>query len=330
MYSLIRDVMSIVNEVRSDFSELSQFDEAPGALAALPDALKKLVANKWNKMGGENSEIVTVGTVQGKSFPALNSLLRKAILEVKNYVMVWVEMDGHVIAGVQGDPYGQNTFNLFFPDGSVMTKTDQVTVRGTGKWDRRLNKFVPPKYFNQQRRDMKSTEAQESLYGAIYGMYKNAQAEVGADVDNFLQSHSFTVKGISVDKNRIAVAADRKAAKVGDPEGDLQREALRKLIQRKLGPLIAEIRSVLPSEEDIMSAIDNPQTNRNGGRLAAIDTKLLDEKMQKLSAVIYAAQSALSVGSSYYRGSNPRSKDFNGKPELNYSTKALLDALNKI
>jgi hypothetical protein len=328
MYNVISDVMSVVKELREEFPDYDVFTEAPGALAALPDPLKKIVANKWSGgMAGENSQITTIGTVSGKSFPELNRLLRKAILEVKNYLMVWVEMDNKVIAGVISDKYGNNTFNLFFPDGSAITKTDQKTVHGTGKWDRRLDKYVPAQYYNSQRRDLKSTEAQESLYSAVYGMYKNAQADYGNEVDNFLQSHSFVVRAISADMNRVAVAgarAQNKPASADAQQIALQQAALRRLVQQKLEPIVASITASLPTVDDIMNVIDARESNRNGG-FKPIDTAALDHKIQQINQIIRAAQYA--IGSN----TNAVSRNFSTKrPELSWSIQNLLKALKEI
>ena len=194
-----KDLLSQIVE-----EHLSQFLEAPGALANIPRAWYNLATSR---LAGENSDFVVLHPrFQIKTYKDVEWRLKKAMAASKDgYAIVWIEINDEPFCTVIKDSIS-NEYTIYLPDGAAKTAPEKFVQRGTGV-SRKVDgayKYIPAQYYTLQKRSFRPTDAVYQMYSIFYGTFetlKKTQPDI--TIDEFLKQNTMTVKALTIDENRV-------------------------------------------------------------------------------------------------------------------------------
>jgi hypothetical protein len=305
--------------------ETIQLDEAVDTFNELPAAWKK-VATRSDAKGGKDSKVeVLAATKTIKSADSILSVLRKS-LRRDGAALVWIEMNGEPLVAINKDMF--NEYTLLYPQGEFIGKTIRVKQYGTGKWDRRTDKYIPEKYYNTTARSFKPTEAVEKMWDVAYSTLKNindAADDPKADVWDLAQEMKFEVRMLTPDENRISVAKARKNLRDGgglkstkgkDSLVANRKAALEKIVNKKIGPIVDKIKSDV--EAEVNKALAGEK----------YDFKVIDSDLQRINRITASLQRVM-------KDSDVKLKEYQWSDstegaKLDYKLKSIMDALKDI
>lgn len=326
-----------------------QLDEAANDFKGLPSIWKKITAAAYNATGGENSEVVEVGKRNAiKTSNLFDSTLKRAIEAAKDYVAVWVEMDGEPMAMVIRDvawTSSRPTFKIVTANGIAATVTKSRKIEGTGEWKQRLQKFVPTRHHQWEEKNL----SKEQSYYSMRRIFVDIAEQVYDDSEDdgksqsyirdkayevFVQGANLSIKGLKTDEVRTALKADRKASKEGMGTADIEtRKAMfKKLILSKVSEIQASLSSALPSADDISKAVDLALTGDRtaGSALKAGSIDGVAQKIAKLGAAISRLSELASSDFKYNNKNGGTSGWGDGKSGIQWNASYFLKALKDI
>lgn len=294
MANIFSGLYEIAKVVKADQAQL---DEAVSTFNELPAAWKKHATTQG--LGGAGSTVKTLATSTKalKTVDAIEKQLRIALnpgsrVGDEGATLIWVEVNGDPLFSVYRPAHEENTVYLNGPEGTPATVTKHEKQYGTGKWDKRTQKYVPEKYYTRQERAMKPTEAVSVMFQGVNATIRAMNASLPEPhKDHFdvitADNVKIEIKSLSVDKGRIAVKQGRVAARgkdvqvyknVAAPSNASLRanrkEALKKFVGQKITPVVDSIKADLASQID--AAIES------GGK---IDLSGIEAKLKTVSSI---------------------------------------------
>jgi hypothetical protein len=305
--------------------ETMQLDEAVDTFNELPAVWKK-IATKGGAMGGKDSKVeIVAATKKIKSANNILSVLRKS-LRRDGAALVWIEMNGDPLVAINKDMF--NEYTLLYPQGEFIAKNIRVKQYGTGKWDRRTNKYIPEKYYNTTARSFKPTEAVEKMWDVAYSTLKNINDAADDPKDNvwdLAQEMKFEVRMLTPDENRIELAKTRKNLRTGgglkSTEGKdsivtNRKRALERIVNKKIGPIVEKIKSDV--EAEVNKALSGEK----------YDFKVIDADLQRINRITSSLQRVL-------KDSDVKLKEYQWSDstegaKLDYKLKSIMDALKDV
>lgn len=185
-------VESVEDELYEVYDLQNILEEGAGNLGEFPDSIKKMATTEYPlTFAGENSEIINHG--RAKSHNNLKSLIGDAL---KTGNTVTVHKNGQAIAAIKpkGNSYGREEYNVRDP----LKNEKETTIVS------KRNKFGVYKHTTNE---FKKSEAVDRVAYSI--LNKNAaEGETIEDKDHF-KKHTYEVKSISPDKERMKTHAER-------------------------------------------------------------------------------------------------------------------------
>lgn len=252
---LIEESIAINNNLNFDdfiTESLDVFEEAINSFKDLPNSWKKSQTGSWQLNGsevkaGENSKVVVLaqkGTV--KDSDSVGKLFRK-YLQSKDVAAIWLEINDKPIVFAEKAHYSGTDVSLRFSDGNLATINKMVG---------RDRKTRMPNYRDVPA--MKLTEATQKVAFIVQDIARDiidpdrtmSWEEYGKKVKEFYSSGNFqiTIKGLTADKNREEISAQRKENMPLGKYSHLPADALvkidaaRKVVENKVGLKIENIK----------------------------------------------------------------------------------------
>lgn len=296
-----------------------ELDEAVNTFNDLPAAWKKTAASKWEgRPGGQDSKIeVLAATKTIKSAENIISTMRKA-LRRDGAALVWVEMNGEPLVAINKDQF--NEYTLLYPSGEFVTKKVRHQLQGTGEYvGGRIGKYVPPRYWEAEKRSLKPTEAAEKMWTVAFETLERMNkdlAEPKASVFELAQEMKFEVRIMYPDENRIAKMKERAAAKSGMSSDIMKnrKAAVEKVVKQKITPIIDRVKA----------EVDTQVTNALEGK--RFDFKEVEKELQRIGSISGRLQRILKSDEVRLKNSSWGDE----KAELNYDLKYLMSDLKKL
>lgn len=304
--------------------EMLELDEAVNSFNELPAAWKKKATS--DGLGGKDSKVETLAaTKKIKDANSILTVLRKA-LKTEGSALVWIEMNGDPLVAVNKSSY-DNIFTLMYPQGDFVGKEVKIKHHNTGKWVRRLDKYIPASYYNHVEKNFKPREVVEEMWSVAYKTIKNINDSLETPRDSVFelaQEMKFEVRSLTVDENRKAVKAKRAQLKgrtglgLGKaPEDSItknRKDAVKKMVMAKIQPITDKIRSDI--EAELEKAISGEKYNFN----------VVDEHLKKINRISSALNGYLKGSGKFTQSSWNDEKPV----EKSFDIKWLVDALKDI
>ena len=313
-------IESYIDEEAFGITEMYQLDEAVEKFNELPPAWMKQATRSG--LGGKDSKVeVLAATKKIKDVNSVINVLRKS-LRREGAALVWIEMGGEPLVAVQKDSYA-NEYTLLYPQGSFVAKNVKVKHYGTGKWDRRMNKYIEARYYDTQERSFKPTEAVEQMWNVAWTTLKNINDAREAPKDSvwdLAQEMKFEVRMLTADENRQAVKASRLALKRGpglkgtqDSLTKNRKAAVEKVVMKKVQPIIDQIKSDVEAEVNKAIAGDK------------YDFKTVEDNLKRISNITSQLKRFMSGD-----GQLTKSRWKDEKPELSWDLDYLMKSIKDI
>lgn len=289
-------------------------------------------------MGGEGSTVETLLSKTGaKTVESIESVMRKALNPKgasDTSALVWVELNGEPLLAAMR--VAENEINLLKPEGVHVMQKKETKMHGTGKWSGRTQKYIPPVYNSYEARGMKPTEAVNHMFQAVNAVIRGLNSELETphkDHFDVLNDQKITleVKVLLVDRNRIKVAADRKAEKGGlsaykgalggsaknDTLKQNRKAVLEKYVKQKIDPILDSLKTDIAAQ--INTAIETGKP---------LDVTDFNKKISRISSIVRSLASTLRDDD--VRFSRNASWGTSSQKTLNYSIDSLVSALKDL
>jgi translation initiation factor IF-1 len=324
VFSLIESYLS--EEPVFEMIEEIELEEAVNTFNDLPAAWKKTATSKWGDggKGGKDSKIeVLAATKTIKSAENIISTMRKA-LRRDGAALVWIEMNGEPLVAVNKDQF--NEYTLLYPSGQFVTKKVRETHQGTGKWNARLKKYIPPSYWEREQRSLKPTDAAEKMWTVAYETLERMNKDLEepkASVFELAQEMKFEVRIMYPDENRLAKMKQRaimqKGAGLKGTSADTslirnRKAAVEKVVKQKITPIIDRIKA----------EVDTQVSNALEGK--RFDFKEVEKELQRIGSISGRLQKILKSDDVRLKKSSWGDE----KAELNYDLKYLMSDLKEL
>lgn len=250
--------------LESALEEANNFQE-------LPAAWKKHVVNQ---NGGKDSNVETiVSKGKIKNTDGFRSTIKKTIAGARSFLIAWVEFDGKEIMAVHSKTAltsNKLEYSVIMADGAMKEIERREKRYGTGKWDRRADKYIPTSYRKYKDKALTPTEAVDIMMDSFLEMAVVAKFGAAATVGSvgytqaeealteLVSGAGVVIKGIEVDQNRVAIRADRKDAKDGINTADQKdkRAVIKKLVVAKVDAIRKKMEAAVPDISKIDAMID--------------------------------------------------------------------------
>lgn len=327
------DLYEIAKIVQEDVTAepIWQLDEAIDNFQQLPDVWKKSAAKTG--LAGQDSEVKVLATsAKAKDPTQVTNFMRKAITltrDTEGAAIAWVEFKGEPFVGVMKAQPFTNTpeYTILVPAGAT-TGSKSVTAWGTGKWDRRLGKYIPPVYSKYTTHTFKPGDAAEQMWSVVrdFGLsiFNAIEGEKPKDWFELIVGTPFTVKVLLADANRKEKKAERTAARAGaNTDIDTNKKAaLKKLVSAKIDPIIDSVKA------DVQALVDKALAGQADGRQGSIDFSQVEKKLRKISSVVSALNSATS-GKDKFRAAERKWGSETGKVEPTWQFDSLMKSIER-
>ena len=245
---LIREsIVDYVTESDFEMIEVLELDEAINTFNDLPRAWKRRAANSFENKGGKDSKVeVLAATRKIKDVRSITNVLRKA-LRRDGAALVWIEMNGEPFVAVNKNSY-ENKYMLLYPSGDFVTKTVREKMRGTDKYDTRLQKYIPPKYWERKESSLRPTEAADKMWDVAFQTLEKMNSELDDPRDSvfdFAREMKFEVRIMYPDVKRAEKRAERKDTRAGMDSSLMKNRkvAIERMVRQKITPLIDNVKS---------------------------------------------------------------------------------------
>lgn len=280
--------------------------------------MEKSAVSRWDGgIGGKDSKVeVLAATKKINSADNIISTMRKA-LRRDGAALVWIEMNGEPLVAVNKDQF--NEYTLLYPSGQFVTQKVRVQHRGTGKFNRQLNKYVPPSYWEREERSLKPRDAAEKMWSVAYETLERMNKDLEEPrktVFELAQEMKFEVRIMYPDENRLAKMKDRKAAKAGAGSDIMKnrKAAVEKVVRQKIDPIINRVKA----------EVDTQVSNALEGK--RFDFKEVEKELNRIGSISGRLQRILKSDEVRLKKSNWGDE----KAELNYDLKYLMDDLKDL
>lgn len=312
-------------EVVFELTETFELEEAINTFNELPAAWKKTAVSGYEGgLGGKDSKIeVLAATKKIKSADNILSTMRKA-LRRDGAALVWIEMNDEPLVAVNKDQF--NEYTLLYPSGQFVTRKVRVQHHGTGKYNRRLDKYVPPSYWEREERSLKPTDAAEKMWSIAYETLERMNKDLEEPrktVFELAQEMKFEVRIMYPDETRLAIKQKRLSARSGaglkstDTNTSIMKNrkaAIEKVVRQKIDPIINRVKA----------EVDTQVSNALEGK--RFDFKEVEKELNRIGSISGRLQRILKSDEVRLKKSSWGDE----KAQLNYDLKYLMDDLKDL
>lgn len=292
-------------------------DESVEHFKDLPNAWKKIVATKYGRRAGENSEVVIKSTGDIKNKSAFNKIFKQSLKDTSEAAGVIVEVEG-VAAFAIINNYDKK-FSIVFDDGN-MKKI------GRSRWDRgsrwsagRYIKWTDSTLGVQETIDAIEQILIDAVISKINGSIEDEDKKVKtANMNDVFGNLHIAVKVIMPDEKRKEKSASRIEAR-GDSTESLKanrRRVIKKYTKTHIESFIKDLKNDIPKIDDVEELL----LKAAEGETVEFNVKDLQKRLDNLNYVLRRFTSAYKSG---------KIKD-NWKGELDWDMQYLKDAIDRL